>query len=168
MGVWTSDQPTRATPQAGDAVVVEPYSPSGRDDLPKGIMQLHLRSKGGERSNSRYFFVTRIAGEDYAVMLYRGDDRVVEEGKWDQSKLKGCWLWRYRLAGEKIDVWEADKQAAEAEIDAGILAGEVTTGGGKYVEIDMAPSKLIDYLAKGGGAKRLFPDKNRQQFKKRE
>jgi hypothetical protein len=178
-GVWRADE---AKPNELFFLII---GKSGHRGVPRGIMKLILAGINSENDayaeELLYLFTVSVGNNSYAHLFDRSV--VLDRAKlpsWDKRNIKMYMLFKYKVEGDKLTVWDMSRDAAEAAIQKGQLKGtieEVKTNErkweGKWGKLEAAISTKVTTLTDAdgvskfladGGNKILFPESNKGIF----
>ena len=172
-GLWKSTSPSGDISYVHVGAGVE-LSVDPAKSLPEsGLMQFLLIAHNGASAAPQphsirltkpfgfRFFVTEIDGANYATCVPDP-----ELGK-PRTLPTGYFFMKYKVDGDRLEVWDMNNDATAAAIEAGKLGGTVQREAGrlKRVAITDKPEKIARFLASGGAAE-VFIDSGKSTYER--
>jgi hypothetical protein len=168
-GVWvapTSDGGTQVM------VVGQLAELSSRKDVPRGIMRQTTSSISKDgfvgAPGQQVFFTSTVGRDTYLNMFGAGvlDANVYKT--WSKGNISQYQLLRYRVSGDKLELWDGDEHALGAAIDKGLILGTVTHDKDNPTQVTGAnltdtTDNMVRFFAGTGGAL-VFPDSTKTVY----
>ncbi|MGD9647132.1 MAG: hypothetical protein AB7U73_15585 [Pirellulales bacterium] len=124
-------------------------------------------NRAAEAPSGTRFFVTQIGGEDFGSWVFPQEEK-------DRGKPVHFAFYKYRVTPEQLEIWDMDRDATAAAIEAGKLKGVVrrkqrTNAGdaAEYEELRITDSSenIAKFLA-DGGAKSCFLESGKATYQR--
>jgi hypothetical protein len=124
-------------------------------------------NRQAEPPSGARFFVSRIGDEDFGNWVFPQEEK-------DRGKPVHFAFYKYRVTPDTLEVWDMDRDATAAAIEAGKLQGVVRrkarvnpTDAVEYDELRItdASEKIAKFLAEGG-AKSCFPESGKATYQR--
>ena len=111
------------------------------------------------------FFITSIGDDHYINWFEESALDVSKHKTWDKTAIKEYFLMKYRVSGDKLEIWTGEEKGIAKAVESGKVGGEVKRDR-DHPEVVISASltdtteNLAQYIKNGGGAI-LFPNESK-------
>jgi hypothetical protein len=141
-----------------------------RKDVPVGIMRAtksSIDSKGLVSSPTEWtFFASALDSGGYMNRFDPSALNYFKYNTWDKWVIENYTLVKYRVSGDKLEVWVGSETALGNAIQRGDLGGEVIRNKNNAVirgKLTASTDNLVNYINQGG-TNILFPDSTKDVY----